>query len=179
MSLLDLGFVKLGGTKSQTVGQLNNQQGGRNLLLPSIPPNFSSRGFSVSSGASSVFGKNFVYLCREPLERLYEVIESNRHTMDERDSRKDAAFDLIEEILVYLHTFKKAQSTGWSKDYSLHLSEKLWLDPDRGKLEGEEDFAQDRAQEAWLQDLPRRFGMWLQGHLKQKFTGLSPPYGSE
>lgn len=173
VSLVDLGFVRLGGTKSQTVGQLNNQQGGRNLLLSSIPPNFSSRGFSVSSGASSVFGKNFVYLCREPLERLYEVIESNRHTMDERDSRKDAAFDLIEEILVYLDAFKKAQPAGWSKDYSLHLSEKLWLDPDRGKLEGEEDFAQDRAKEAWLQDLPTRFGMWLQGHLKQKFTSQS------
>ena len=80
---------------------------------------------------------------------------------------------MIEEILVYLDAFKKAQPAGWSKDYSLHLSEKLWLDPDRGELEGEEDFALDRAKGPWLQDLPRRFGMWLQGHLKQKFTSLS------
>ena len=173
VSLADLASIQMGGTKPQNIGQLNSQQGGRNLLLPSIPPNFSSRGFKVSPGANSVFERNFVYLCREPLERLYEVIKSSRHTIDERDSRKDAAFDLIEEILVYLDAFKKAQPAGWSKDYSLHLSEKLWLDPDRGELEGEEDFALDRAKGAWLQDLPRRFGMWLQGNLKQKFTGLS------
>ncbi len=83
--IIDLAYIKLGGDNAQNVTRLNNEQGGRNYLLPSMPPIISkSYDFKLSKFADNFFGKSLIYHCYQPLEqfdnvmrRILPTIESN------------------------------------------------------------------------------------------------------
>ncbi|MDP8163020.1 type I-F CRISPR-associated protein Csy1 [Pasteurella skyensis] len=178
VTLSDLASVQLGGTKPQNVSLLMSKQGGRNYLLPSIPPTFSQRYlFNVSKSAKSIFNKNLAYQCYKPIEQFFQVIKSDKNTVDIREARK-FAIDEILYILFSVSTYiKNTYPAGWSKDYQLDDSQKLWLDPLRANLEGEEEFAKDREELEWHLDIYRQFANWLNKLIQNKFPHLKHDTG--
>ncbi len=71
VTLSDLASVQLGGTKPQNVSLLMSKQGGRNYLLPSMPPMIaSSYDFKLSKFADSFFGKNLIYHCYQTIAKV-------------------------------------------------------------------------------------------------------------
>ena len=59
----------------------------------------------------------------------------------------------------------------------MHYNERLWLDPGRAALEGEEDFAQDREQDDWRGYVATRFANWLNTLLKERFEKIKYDFG--
>ncbi|MDP8098586.1 type I-F CRISPR-associated protein Csy1 [Pasteurella atlantica] len=176
--ILNLAYIKLGGDNAQNVTRLNNEQGGRNYLLPSIPPTFSQRyRFNVSKSARTIFNKNLAYQCYKPIEQCFQVVKSPKNTVDIRDARK-FAIDEILHILFSISTYiKNTYPAGWSKDYQLDYNQKLWLDPLRANLEGEEEFAEDREDLEWHLEIYRQFANWLNKLIQDKFPHLKHDTG--
>ena len=175
----DLAVTNLGGANSQNVSRLNNQQSGRNYLLPSLPPRFNQhRGFQLGASDKSFFSKNLRYFCRDPLQELFALVEDDTNTFVVRESRKIIITSMLDQVLWLAASIQSGNSPGWSKQaHALHYNERLWLDPGRAALEGEEDFAQDREQDDWRGYVATRFANWLNTLLKERFEKIKYDFG--
>ncbi len=173
VSIPNLAVKQLGGTKPQNVSLLNSQQGGRNLLLPSLPPKFSSsRRFAVSKMQKSVFNNNLAYQARADLEQLYAVIKDEKNNVDLRDSRADALDKILArliEMAIYIQTTYPA---GWSEECQLSMAQKYWLDPQRAEIEDQDHFKNERAKFDWLEEITADFGLWINALLRKKFKAI-------
>ena len=96
----NLAVTILGGTNSNNVSRLNNIQGGRNYLLPSLPPKISQdREFSLSKFCENFFdGKTLKYHIQDDFNYVVQVVKDTRNTIDVRDKRKDAIDRLLHTI---------------------------------------------------------------------------------
>ncbi|MDB9814776.1 type I-F CRISPR-associated protein Csy1 [bacterium] len=165
-----LGVIKLGGENQQNVSLLNASQGGRNLLLPSMPPSLrTSAEYRLGKNDSSIFNKSMKYQCRSGINELYAVIKQSKNTVEVRDQRKYALDIILAEILVLAENIRQSHTPGWSKDYQLDMAEKYWLDPSRASLEGEERFAEELEKGDWANVVERNFSLWLNGILKATY----------
>lgn len=173
VSMKDLATVQLGGSKPQNISQLMSRQGGRNYLLPSLPPKMAqSREFALSKFAQNFFhSKTLKYHIHDDFEYVIQVVKGARNNVDVRDKRKDAIDRMLHTIFAIAHTLQE-KSAGWSKDYALSLSQKVWLDPYRADLDGEEEFAQDKAQNEWQKDILDDFASWFNSELREQFQNL-------
>ena len=177
--LLDLASVQLGGTKPQNISLLNSRQGGRQYLLPSLPPIFKARSFSLSKKDDKLFSSlSYNYRVRWEINELIEVMKNPSNNVRLRDYRDD----LIARIL--RKTFDIAiglqqQAAGWSQAYpNLELEYKIWLDPNRDDAR----FVQRKEQMHWQEKIMRDFASWLQStlqkqlkfHYKRKKESLEP-----
>lgn len=179
VSIPHLAGNRLGGTKPQNISQLVSKRGGRNLLLPSMPPTFSAtRPFTISAGQTSFFDKRLSYLCRAPLQELFALVADKANTFLVRESRKTIINTMLDQVLWLAASIQGNSSPGWSKKaHALHYNERLWLDPGRAELEGEEDFAEDRAQDDWRGYVATRFANWLNALLKKEFEHMRFDFG--
>ncbi|PID65004.1 MAG: type I-F CRISPR-associated protein Csy1 [Gammaproteobacteria bacterium] len=178
VTLSDLASVQLGGTKPQNVSLLMSKQGGRNYLLPSIPPTLSERYiFNLSKHRGSIFGKQLVYHCYKPIEQVFQVVKSPNNNVDIRTARKIAIDEILHILFSFAFYIKNTYPAGWSKDYDLNYNEKLWLDPYRANLEGEEKFAEDREKTDWHLDINRQFADWLNKLIRKKFPDIKHEIG--
>lgn len=67
---------------------------------------------------------------------------------------------------------------GWSKDYELERHEKLWLDPKRADLEGEEEFKAERElTDAWHAQIIHSFARWLNTLMQTEFKAIASDFG--
>lgn len=173
VSMKDLATVQLGGSKPQNISQLMSRQGGRNYLLPSLPPKIAqSREFALSKFAQNFFhSKTLKYHIRDDFEYIIQVVKDARNNVDVRDKRKDAIDRMLHTIFAIAHTLQE-KSAGWSKDYALPLSQKIWLDPYRADLDGEEEFAQHKAQNEWQKEILEDFASWFNNELREQFQNL-------
>lgn len=174
VSINQLAVIKLGGSKPQNISQLVSKQGGRVILLPALPPMLSSSNeFKLSKVVTTIFNKRLRYFCRQGWYELVEVIDSSHNRMEVRDQRK-LALELITQnilaIAIYLQTHWLA---GWSKEYKLDMYEKLWLDPKRADLEGEEQFKSDFENTNLESIIPLYFARWLNEWLREKYPRLA------
>ena len=170
VSISDLAVTILGGSKPQNVSKLTSENGGRNYLLPSLPPQISRQTkFSISKRQRTIFNNSLRYHCYSGLQELYSVIESPRNTVDVREQRKEALDMILSQILVIATSIQKLNQAGWSKDYELDMAEKCWLDPERADLKDEAAFAEQRASGDWVNQIERGFSLWLNHILKEKF----------
>lgn len=181
-SIHDLAFVKLGGTKPLNVSVLNNKQGGRNYLLPSLPPKFQgSNVIRIAPYAQSVFeSKAIEYYAKDDLQAVFEVVQSIDKGFDIRDKRKLAIDKMIACIFEIAMDIQQNRIAGWSKEKeyeNLPMFEKYWLDPHRAELEGEENFKHARENEDWHKDIAKRFANWLQKTLKERFPEIKHDFG--
>lgn len=168
---------KLGGTKPQTVSQLNSERGGVNYLLASMPPSWEQdrpRNFLFIDSALERFRryedvdsllKALTGLLTSDLESTMET-RSKREAIEQRLGESLAAFGLAAQQLF---------EPGWTRnpDCRLPLCEKIWLDPDRSelpnRLDHEEDdaaFQQANEWQDWPGEVATRFGNWLNAILK-------------
>lgn len=173
VSMKDLATVQLGGSKPQNISQLMSRQGGRNYLLPSLPPKMAqSREFALSKFAENFFhSKTLKYHIHDDFEYVIQVVKDARKIKDVRDKRKDAIDRMLHTIFAIAHTLQD-KPAGWSKDYALSLSQKVWLDPYRADLDGEEAFAQYKSQNEWQKEILDDFASWFNNELREQFKNL-------
>ncbi len=176
--LTDIAVTQLGGTKPQNVSQLMSKQGGRNYLLPSMPPVFKNqRSLRLSPYTESLFNKQLTYQCREPLNSLFKLIQTNYNNVNIRDARKTVLDSILYKVLAFAVDIQNNEKPGWSINYNLNHHEKLWLDPKRADLEDQEPFKQDRASKNWRDEISVRFANWLNTQIQKKFKQLKHDFG--
>lgn len=170
LSMHDLAYVQLGGTKPQNISQLTSSQGGKNYLLPSLPPRLNAGTALLPSKQQTTFFNNSLkYHCYFGIETLLAALAHSDNTMAIR-AQRDAGIDMI--IGVILSSAQHLQQTlpaGWSRGHQLSMAEKYWLDPHRGTLKDETIFQQQQALGTWQKDIEQLFGLWLNGILQKAF----------
>ena len=172
VSFLQLATTTLGGSKPQNVSQLTSLQGGRNYLLPSLPPIPTAKlEINITAKQSSIFTGRLAAICYKHLLSLYDVVEANKNLYNVRDQRKEA-IDLIAQKVLEQAALLQKHTPGWTQDYQLDWEEKYWLDPKRE----EDDFQQKREQGNWIIEIERRFGLWINHHLKKRFPQLADDF---
>lgn len=171
ISMLDLATVQLGGTKPQNVSLLMSKQGGRNYLLPSLPPTIaSSYSFNLSKFSNSIFtSKSLSYHAKSAIQSIFNTVKAKKNTVDYRDERKEAIDSLLHILFSIAEDIRTNQPAGWSSDYNLDMEEKLWLDPKRAELPEEDDFREKREVNNWDEVIITRFANWLNSLLKAEF----------
>lgn len=176
LTINDLATLQLGGTKPQNVSQLMSKQGGRNYLLPSMPPTFGKSGdIRLSPSAKSLFEvKTLHYQTKDALNALFQIIKTQHNNINIRKARRAILSDIAYQVLSLGETLQKTRPAGWTKDYHhLPMHQKYWLDPKRGTLDGEEDFKNARMSEDWRGAIETDFANWLQGVLKSEFKAVA------
>lgn len=178
VTLNDLATLQLGGTKPQNVSLLMSKQGGRNYLLPSLPPIIKQeRAFKLSKFANSIFGTAMEYNAREAIQSIFKSIKDTRNIVDVRDARKLAMDEVLYQIFDSAEGIRTTMPAGWSKDYELERAEKLWLDPKRADLEGEEVFKAEReTDDAWHGQIVHRFARWLNTLMQAEFKTIASDF---
>ncbi len=179
VTLNDLATLQLGGTKPQNVSLLMSKQGGRNYLLPSMPPIIKQdRAFKLSKFANSIFSTAMEYNAREAIQSIFKTIKDTRNIVDVREARKRAVDEVLYQVFATAEDIRTNMPAGWSKDYELDHSQKLWLDPKRADLEGEEDFKAEREQEDdWHRDIVHSFARWLNTLMQTEFKTIANDFG--
>lgn len=171
----DLGVVIIGGSNPQGVSQLMSRQGGRNYLLPSLPPKINRPiTYKLSRLSSSIFdSKALEFHARKAIQAIFDVVESEKNSVDIRNARKVAIDEVLHILFSMAESMRNNLPAGWSKDYKkMNIEEKLWLDPMRVNLEGEEEFKSKRESENWIKAIIRYFSDWLNGLLKKEFKDI-------
>lgn len=167
VSINSIAVTKLGGTKPQNISLLTSRQGGRNYLLPSLPPQFKqSQQFKIYPSAESIFSRNLEYRCRDVLQALYRLIKTNYNNVDIRNARKDILDSLLYKVLAVAASIQEDYPASWSKDYSLNINEKFWLDPQRANQD--EAFAEQKQTTAWQDEISQRFANWVNYLLRKE-----------
>lgn len=169
----NLAVTILGGTNSNNVSRLNNIQGGRNYLLPSLPPKISQdREFSLSKFCENFFeSKTLKYHIQDDFNYVIQVVKDTRNTIDVRDKRKDAIDRLLHTIFGIAHVLQN-KPAGWSKTYALPLAQKIWLDPYRADLDGEAKFADEKTKQEWQKIILQDFASWFNQQLRSTIKEL-------
>ena len=163
----DLSVQKMGGTKPQNISQLNSERGGRNYLLASLPPLWTSREvrplLRVES-AFDVFGRQ--QSVRKTVTSLRKLLEAEPRPNRETRTRRDALVAEIIDELMLLQMRLTSLEGGWTLNPACHLMQAqcLWLDPGRAAVD--EEFARLREQKDWEKEVCHQFGNWL-NHRKQ------------
>ena len=179
VSLNDLATVQLGGTKPQNVSLLMSKQGGRNYLLPSLPPIIKQdRAFKLSKFANSIFSTGMEYNACEAIQNIFKSIKDTRNIVDVRDARKRAIDEVLYQIFAAAEDIRTTLPAGWSKDYELDRIEKLWLDPKRADLEGEAEFKAEREEDdTWHSQIVHCFARWLNTLMQAEFKQIASDFG--
>ena len=172
ITIKDLAVVNIGGSNPQGVSQLMSKKRGKTYLLPSMPPKFTpSQDLSFSKNAKSIFkSKSLAYRSRHTLDALYDIIKVQHNNVSIREARKSILDELLLQVLGTALSIQQNRPAGWSKDYQLDYDEKLWLDPHRRELSGEDKFLEDYENGYWQQAIETRFAHWLQNLLKNEDT---------
>lgn len=179
VSIRDLATVQLGGTKPQNISQLTSRQGGRNYLLPSLPPQFKQEYLvQLKLSDPSLFNASLAHYCREPMRALFEIVPETTSTLAIRDKRKAAIDEILFLVVLVAEQFQQ-RPAGWTTDEKCHLdyAEKQWLDPRRAELEGQAEFKEDRETYEWRQEIIQRFANWLNHLLKKRFRQQDADFG--
>ncbi|MDO5103200.1 MAG: type I-F CRISPR-associated protein Csy1 [Lautropia sp.] len=165
---------KFGGTKPQNISQLNSERGGVNYLLSCAPPHSMRTELPLPSYQKTVFGPFFQRrsAVRRAVRGLREFLLTNPpENMATERIRERYLSTIIDELLVMAGEMRMALPPGWSCDETrfgaLPDSEKLWLDPLRASLSGQEAFASAWFRLDWPDDVGRRFGLWLNQKLRR------------
>lgn len=171
VSMLNLATVQLGGTKPQNVSQLMSKQGGRNYLLPSLPPMIGRDfNFRLSKFKRSIFDNNaLIYPARDAIQDIFGVMKKIKNTVDVRDTRKAAIDNVLHILFGLVHSIRTTLPAGWSKDFALDMPYKYWLDPKRAALPDEQEFALEQTNEDWQEIIINHFADWLNALLKDEF----------
>lgn len=173
LSMPNMAILNLGGSKPQNISQLTVRQGGRNYLLPSLPPKIQKRQmFALSKFTENFFhSEQLKYHVEDDFEFIVQVVQDTKNNIHVRDKRKDAIDRILHTIFGIAH-YLQNQPAGWSRDYHLSLEQKIWLDPYRADLEGEEEFLLCKTKNDWQKEILNDFASWLNDKLRKRFQDL-------
>ena len=170
-----LAIIKFGGTKPQNISQLNSERHGEAWLLPSLPPQWTSRGLRPPCHVETIFGRWILGFraIRQPLFILRDFLKKTGHNnLAIRNKRAELTRQIIDELLMLAIRIQQLPS-GWSADPECRLSraEQFWLDP--GRAGEDEDFAAARAAADWREDITDSFSRWLNKQLDSDKTPMA------
>jgi len=171
----NLAIIKFGGTKPQNISQLNSERHGEAWLLPSLPPQWTSRGLKPPCHVETIFGRWILGFraIRQPLFILRDFLKKTGHNnLAIRNKRAELARQIIDEVLMLAIRIQQLPS-GWSADPDCRLSraEQFWLDP--GRAGEDEDFAAARVAADWREDITDGFSRWLNKQLDSDKTPMA------
>ncbi len=173
INLNDLATVQLGGTKPQNVSLLMSKQGGRNYLLPSLPPtlSFKNNTFKPSKFATSVFSTALANKVNPILQDIYDVVKSKRNPYTIREARQKAMNEILNRLFEFAAYMREELPAGWTIDHELDEVESFWLDPQRADMPEQADWQARRedADNDWNKEIMRRFARWINEILQAKF----------
>ena len=176
VSLNNLATVQLGGTKPQNVSLLMSKQGGRNYLLPSLPPRiqFKDDTFRPSKFASSIFSSSLANKVHPILKEIYKIIDDKSNNVSIRDARKKAMDEILSKLFEYAQFMRSELPAGWTIGYQLDECEAFWLDPKRADLPKQEEWKSRREDpdNNWDKQIVHRFARWLNTLLQDKFSEI-------
>ncbi len=174
VSLNNLATLQLGGTKPQNVSLLMSKQGGRNYLLPSLPPmlNIADSTFRPSKFADTIFAKSLANKVNPIIQDIFDVVKSAKNNVDIRDARKEAMDEILRRIFEFANYMRHELPAGWTKDTELDECEQFWLDPKRADLPDEDEWSTRREQTEWHQEIIQRFASWMNALLQDKFQDI-------
>ncbi|MCY4641267.1 MAG: type I-F CRISPR-associated protein Csy1 [Gammaproteobacteria bacterium] len=158
---------KFGGTKPHNISQLNSERHGEAWLLPSVPPQWESKGLRPPLIVDTVFKRLPHELSRKAEELgCYLVSVRNWSNKDIRDGRAYRVSAIIDELIEYAMRIQSLEA-GWSANENCKLSdaECCWLDPYRD----DGDFQQQCSSTDWPRDIADRFGKWLNSRLLEHY----------
>lgn len=160
-----LAYVKLGGTKPQNVSLLTSRQGGRNYLLPSLPPQYERpKQLHFSRKSNSFFNNGLRYLCRSGYHTLTDAVKAKKNKKDTRLLREQALEQMVRQIVVVSEHLRETQPAGWTDDYhNLNANHKHWLDRKYPLSDGPD---------GWQEKIADDFGKWLQDLLRKNFQSI-------
>lgn len=183
----DLVANKLGGTKPQTVSQLNSERRGVNYLLPSLPPPawVPDEHANLLQRDSALEGFLWFEDTRQHLRALTDYllsVQDETSTMAIRDNRDRLSNALAQQFALYGSAVRARHAPGWSRDETSKLPrcEQLWLDAERSELPVRDDPAQPQWKDSdeafnaeytrgdWADEVATRFGLWLNQRLRDK-----------
>ncbi len=174
----DVAVVRLGGTKPQNISRLTSKQSGRNYLLQSLPPRIGGeQAYRLTKEQQSLFSHRLNQYAYFGLKTLFDVVRSEKKTLEQRDSRKQGLDIILAEVLKAAAHIQRTYPAGWSRDYQLSMAEKCWLDPQRGALEGEKAFSATRDGASWQQNVIEAFAHWLNAALRVEFPKRTAEFG--
>ena len=170
-----LAVQRFGGSKPQNVSQRNSARGGLNYLLSSHPPVWTSVAPRVPLHRPSILDGVFERLpaVRELLADLKAFLDSTPPRDEASRSRVCRYVDGLVDALVSLAgRYQDELEPGWSRHPQCRLpqSEKLWLDPWRGALDGEQSFAREWLLNRWPMAVGERFVRWLDAQLRGRLS---------
>lgn len=165
----DLAIQKLGGTKPQNIGYLNNKRHGENWLLASLPPQWQGQELRLPLRSDSVF-PFLLRQSRDLRNRVKELkhflVTTDHNNWAIRRKRARLLSEIADEFHQYAARLLEANrngepAAGWSAGTECHLddSERHWLDPLRAHLDP--DFQSQHLWRDWPEQVSRRFGNWL------------------
>lgn len=158
-----LAIQKIGGGNPQNISSLNSKRNGKNYLLASSPPSWTSMEINAPYGVADFFDR----FGRSPeiiviLNELRAFLESNPPPNEcTRNKRDDLLDQIVSELHLYVFKIRKYLEPGWSADErcELHSTEKLWLDQGRSLIDSQ--FRMDREDGKWEVTVRKRFGNWM------------------
>lgn len=152
--LFDLTVIGYGGTKPQNISVLNNRNGGKAYLLPSMPPVLAERTVQPprkSFFVSSVRTRNFTDLF-VALHNLIVVEYNNIHIREGRDKIIQA---IIDRVVARMWSVRQLEP-GWSASENcarLSVAQKVWLD--NGSM------VERESNDEWLEEIISEFSRWV------------------
>ncbi len=153
---------KYGGTKTQNVGHLNNENGGNARVLTCLPPNFKQ---DYQLPQKNFFNQIKIYIPKNSREAqrgvwqlfqsLYNTLQSDPNALWARRKKRGILRSIIERgIIMPAENIRENASPGWSNDgkySSLPAAQKAWLDPYAPFEEEQRDKQKDWPEEIALQ----------------------------
>ena len=180
LSFVALANQQLGGTKPQNVSSLTSKQGGRMLLLESLPPTYTRQHeFTLGKQQENFFSKPLARHCNEGLRMLYGVVEEAKNTLEQRQQRKRALDLILGQVLQAAAYVQQHYPPGWSASHPLKMQQKYWLDPRRAEQPEQEDFNTARINTDWVPELMNDFSLWLNSLLRQQFKQQATAFNDD
>lgn len=162
--IYDLTIMAYGGTKPQNISALNNQNGGKTYLLPSIPPVLEKRNMALPRFdffKQCLYRKNF----QESFKNLHKLMQLEINNIHIRNAINKIIGFIVDEVLFAAFKVRQYES-GWSLNgaYSnLPLSQKIWLDDAYQEKRLEQTEWRDEVSQAIARWILRTYNDLIQG----------------
>lgn len=127
--VFNLTLIGFGGTKPQNISVLNNQNGGKAYLLPSLPPVLEQRELRLPT--RDFFRETLWYRhFQESFQRMHRLLIADINNLNIRQGRDHWILSILDQVLQKVWAFRE-QPQGWSEGLNykdLHKYQKIWLD---------------------------------------------------
>jgi len=165
----DLAVQKLGGSQPQNISHLNNERGGTNYLLASLPPSWRPIMLRPLNHSDDLWNQ-FFYFRDVPdlVKELAEFLLSDpKPVMRTRVIREGIEQVLGAQLVAFAKWVRNTLKPGWTCDSKCELDwfEKLWLDPQRAV--GDDAFDKAYVWGDWPDEVAGKFSSRLNEKLRK------------